>query len=189
MTPRATRTESNSVNIPEHHTVAIAAASRQLAAAEREHARALKSLTAAIGERNKRAGRVDVLHGEREAVVARRQAGDRQPNDAAQLLLLEADREGMNALLAEAEEAVAVAQAPVNASMQAMSTARQLLDQAVAAAEEEALLAHAVVLDGLMLETVQRLERLRAGAGQPKWGPSAELRAALRRLSSMRGEL
>lgn len=174
--------------IAEHHTVAIAAASKQVAAAERDHARAMKALTAAIGERDKRAGLLAGLNGQRAAVVARRQAGDRQPDDAAQLALLEADREGMNALLAEAEAAVALAQEPVNAAMQAVSVARHSLEQAVATAEEEALLAHAVVLDGLMLETVQRLERLRAG-GNPKWGPSPELRLALRRLSSMRGEL
>jgi len=169
----------------------IVAAARQIAAAAAQHEKAADGLACARAARARIADRIAVLDASRGEIIARRQRGEVLPDDGGQLALISADREALAAMVFDADGVVASALAPVQAAENAVAMARQGLRQVEDEAAEGALVAHAAVLDGLLLETVGRLADVngRLRRPRPAWGPSRPLGEALRRLQLARGEI
>jgi hypothetical protein len=176
--------------VADHHAAAIRAAARALAGAESNHARAVREAELPQAERAKIVARLADLDAKRAAVADRRGRGQTGPDDGGILALIGVDREALETLLVAADAAVAEATRPVEAAYQAVISAHQHLQHVEAQAEMDALVEHAKHLDGIMLATLQRLAPLTdQRGGRPPYGPTAELRTALRRVSMLRGEM
>jgi hypothetical protein len=169
----------------------ILAATRQIAAAVARHETAAAALENARAARARIVERVAALDAGRSEIIGRRQRGQIQPDDAGALALNAADREGLAAMMSDAAAVVDAARAPVEAAGNALTVARQGLQQAEDEVAEVALAAHAAVLDGLLLETVGRLADVHSRLLRPRptWGPSRGLSEGLRRLQLQRGEI
>ena len=135
--------------------------------------------------------RLSTLTVERAAIIKRRSGGEHLPDDGATLALIEADRDGLRDMLAEAASASAEAKQRADAADAVASAAR---DQLAHAENEEVLrrlVAHATELDRVLLETTKQLRDLGAkiGISRPMWAPSMELGVELRRLLAAAGRL
>ncbi|MBU8545787.1 MULTISPECIES: hypothetical protein [Roseomonadaceae] len=135
--------------------------------------------------------RLSALTVERAAIVTRRAGGERLPDDGATLALIEADRDGLRDMLAEAEAASTEAKQRAEAADATASAAR---DQLALAENEEMLrrlVAHATEMDRVLLETMKQLRDLGAklGISRPMWAPSMDLGVELRRLLAAAGRL
>jgi uncharacterized Ntn-hydrolase superfamily protein len=164
------------------------------AVAEAEHEQ-VKAAAALLAEQETCAGieaRLAAIESDRAAIVGRRAGGDRRPDDAARLALLDADREGLRALLAEADAAVAAARGPSEQAERVLAAARFQLARCQDAAVEAAVLDHVRALDTAMLNAIAELEAVatRMGrTGRPAWSASSALYLKLRTLAAARGEL
>ena len=172
-------------------TPAISAAAHAVAEAEAAHAAAADALAQASTHTAHVRRRCDDLAAQRQAIVARRAAGDPQADDGAKLALIGADAEALVDLLREAEAAEAAARTPADAAQRSLAGARELLIRAEAEAEEEALIAHARQLDHLLLQTSAAIMTVSARLGRPvpRWGASPDLRDRIRRIALLRQEL
>ena len=173
------------------YETAINSASAAVAAAAAHAQKGAAALARAQERRSRIEGRIQGLEGKRAAIIARRARGQHEADDAGTLALLDADLVGLKELVAEADAAVAAARAPAESAQQAASAARLMLDRTQAEATEAALVAHAVTLDGLLLETIKQIADASARIGRPQmtWKPSDALAGALRRIMAARGML
>lgn len=172
-------------------TAAIEAAAQSVAHALTAAARAGAAFDEASNQHQKIADRIHALDAERVGIVARRAAGDHRPDDGARLALIEADKQGLAGLEAEALATVHAARGPAEAAKRAVAGARMMLDREEAETTETALINHAVQLDALLLSTVRQIAEVgqRTGRAMPAWGPSAALAKELRALQARRREL
>jgi hypothetical protein len=125
----------------------IVAAARHIAAAVAEHEKAAGALENAQAARQRIIDRLAALDSKRTEIVTRRQGGNTHPDDAGQLALIAADKEGLVAMLPDADAVVASALAPVQAAASAVAMARQALQQTEDELAEKALAEHAATLD------------------------------------------
>lgn len=152
-------------------------AGEQIAVAEQRLNAAKAALSAAEVERDAVAARIRKLDAVRAEIVARRQRGETRGDDGAVLELAAADREGLAAILAEREAAVAAAQAPAQTAQRALESARFTFVRLEAAMAEDALRERLEHLAGLMAQAIDELreERGKLGGGKLPWAPSRAL--------------
>ncbi|UKJ74243.1 hypothetical protein [Azospirillum brasilense] len=168
---------------------AIHAVALQLAQTEAWVERTAEPLAAA----NKKYERIQIrmadLDRQRADLIARRQRGEQHPDDAANMTLIDADREGLAALLEEASAAVAAARKLHEDAKRAVDVARHQLQRTENEGVEESLIEHASKLDELLLATVKQLDevRKRLGGGRPTWSPSNAIMNEFNRLRLQRG--
>jgi hypothetical protein len=112
----------------------------------------------------------------RRAIGTRRAAGDLRSTDGAELALIAADHEGLTAMRAEHEGALAAARAAAEDAARALDAARFALGREEDRAEERALTEHLDRLDALLRETIVRANWVarRLGRSRPAWAPSRE---------------
>ena len=164
---------------------AVAAAEQQAAEADRNAAHA----EANIAVLRRRVASADAAKAE---IAARRNAGEHHPDDAGNLALITLDREGLAALVAEAEAAAAPARAARNAARQALASARHHAQLAEDTAALSALTTHATRLAELLASTLGAIDEVaqRAGqAGRPAWVPTRGFYEVVRRQASLAGLL
>jgi len=168
--------------------VDVASAARAVAEAAAAIEESRPPLDAATAHRDKIAARLDALELERQEIIRRRASGDEHADDAGRLALIAADTEGLRALLAQAEQAVAAPRQAVEQAQGALASAKLAFTRASDEAEEAALVAHARHLDELLLATSRRLADVQAriGRGRPLWVASETLAAAIRKLDLRR---
>jgi hypothetical protein len=175
--------------ISDGHRDAIRAAAAVVASADARHRRAAEDLRAAEGRLRVVETRIAAKASARDAIVSRRLAGDERSDDAAELALVDADREALTGLLDDAERVTAEQRIPAQAAAQALSAAHAQVRDAEVAAEIGAVVAYAGQLDRLLLDATRRLDALSGASGRrPAWGASRDLREILRRLALRRGE-
>jgi hypothetical protein len=157
-------------------------------AAEAKATAAQAALAAAEGDADTIRRRILDLEGARNAIIVRRREGDHRDGDGAELALLDADKQGLQEVLAERDAAVAAARVPADAAAAELATARFQLRRAEALAAEAALGEHATSLVEKLLETLARLGEAGAqiGRGQATWHPPERLMNELRRLDVQR---
>ncbi len=158
------------------NTDAIAAAAERLAEAEIAAKDATAAHRKATTRRDQIQAKITGLEDARRAVGARRAAGDRRAEDGAELALIAADHEALDAIRAEHEGAVASTRAAAEEAVHALDAARFALKREEDMAEERALTEHLDRLDALLRETVVRANEVarRLGRGRPTWTPSRE---------------
>lgn len=137
------------------------------------------------------ADRISAIDADRSAIIARRQHGDSRPGDAGTVELLAADRQGLEAILAEREAEVTKAKAALAAARQALVTAQREMQRSEDEVTHAALKEHASKLDALLLATVTQIGEVRTRLGEQRssWTPSAALYRELRKLVSVAGGL
>jgi chromosome segregation ATPase len=170
----------------------ISDAAVSVAEAHAHVGRTSAELAAATAEHDKITERVAALDAKRAEIIARRQRGETQRDDGAQLELITADRQGLSSILDEAEAAVNAARGPFQKARQALSEAQRGLQIAEDTAALAQLVEHAGRLDALMLATVGQIAETqgRLGhTGRPVWAPSKDLYLGLRKLTSAVGGL
>jgi len=175
--------------LPAHvNMVDVEAAGRHVAEASAAVEESRAPLAAAEAHRDRIAGRLGVLDAQRAAIVSRRAGGDEEPDDAARLALIAADREGLASLLVAAEAALVEPRAAAERARTALAEARRAFDAAEDEAVQQALARHADRLGALLLQTVGELDQIRQrrGRGMPAWAPTAELYNVLRKLAIQR---
>lgn len=174
-----------------HVNPAIQAAALQLAQAEAWGERTAEPLAAANEKYERIQARIADLDRQRADLIARRQRGEQHPDDAANMTLIDADREGLAVLLNEAGAAVVAARRPHEDAKREVEAARHQLQRTEDEATEKALTDHLHRLDTLMLEALQQLleTNRRIGTTRPTWGPSRPLRDELRRIQAALGTL
>jgi len=166
-------------------------AAHALAVARAHGERAAEDFAATVERRDLVQERIDALTRGRQRIIVRRQAGDHHPDDGATLALIAADLEGLAPMLVDAEAIASGANDRCATAQAAVRIAEQTLEGIEAFEAETSLIAHAIRLDQLLLETVRRFNavRQRIGSGTPKWGPSPALALELRKLQAARREL
>jgi hypothetical protein len=169
----------------------VAAAAQALAAARSRLQKATALHEDATAKRAVIEGRIRSLETSRNEIIGRRQVGDCKVEDGPQLALIAADLEGLTALLGHAEAVVSDVTAPAEEARRALLFAEQHVQFVEDNMTEAALVEHARRLDGLMIQTVERINAIhkRRGSGTPKWGPSRALALELRKLQAARHEL
>lgn len=152
---------------------------------------ATSELAAAQADHQVIADRINAIHTNRSAIIARRQAGDARPGDAGEIELLAADVQGLEGILAERKAEVAKAKTAQTAARQMLASAQSNMQRAEDAANLAALKEHAGKLDALLLATVQQIVETqnRLGDRRAAWAPSKELHFALRKLAAAAGIL
>ena len=88
----------------------------------------------------------------RDAIIARHQQGDGRTNDAGELTLIQADKDGLTKMLPEAEAAVVAAQSAHQQATSALAEAKKVFDRAEMTVTLEATLAQ-------VTEHVEKLEQ------------------------------
>ena len=169
---------------------AITAAAAHLAAAEQDAAEAGQISARAEAQVNVLRQRIATADGAKAAIAARRNAGDHRNADAGELALLALDREGLVALLSEAEAAVAPLHVARNQAQRMLSLAAERMQNAKNADELAALVLHADTLAGLLeqaLGGVRTIETRTMRSGT--WKPSREFYETIRRGAAMSGML
>ncbi len=135
------------------HFESTVTAAQAAVAAEARHDSAQAVLAAAEGDADTIRRRILDLEGARNAIIVRRREGDHRDGDGAELALLDADKQGLQEVLAERDAAVAAARVPADAAAAALTTARFTLRRAEALAAEAALGEHANGLVEKLLQT------------------------------------
>ena len=135
--------------------------------------------------------RVVALNAKRDEIIFRRQRGDQRPNDAADLALVDADRQGLAPILAEAQAAMDAARGPVQQAKRGLELSKQNLQLVEDGLAMAALLEHATKLGDLLFATLKQIDELhpRVGGGRVPWAPSQDLYQALLRRASSHGLL
>ncbi len=105
-------------------------------AAEAKATAAQAALAAAEGDADTIRRRILDLEGARNAIIIRRREGDHRDGDGAELALLDADKQGLQEVLAERDAAVAAARVPADAAAAELATARFSLRRADVFADE-----------------------------------------------------
>jgi len=170
----------------------VTIAARAVAEARRSSEAAAAALLVAKEHDAKIGARLDSLSEQKGVISARRESGDRRPDDGSVLALIAIDSEDLRALRLDAEAMVSSATDRAASANAVEAASVDGLRRAEDQAEQDALLAHAGKLDALLLETVARLKdvsRRLGDHGRPKYGPSKELALALRKLQAERLEL
>jgi hypothetical protein len=164
-------------------------AARNLAAAESRATTTNAVLAAAQEEHADIAQRMHALEADRTEIVSRRQRGMHQQDDGVRLTLINADLEGLAALLVETATSVAAARAPAEAALRVLESARYVYQRTEDELAETALITHAKQCDAILLQTISELNGLqkRLNRGPPAWAPSRLLADELRRLQIQRG--
>ena len=170
-------------------TTAITDAAHGLAAAIANAEKTDAALLAAVADLDRVIRRKQSLEADRAAIVARRQRGDHQHDDGANLALIAADLEGLHSMIADAEAGVANVRGPDSEARTAVTTARFYLQAAEDEAAEALLIEHARRLEALLMETINNLDAInqRRGGRMPKWS-SRRLFEQTRRLLVNGGE-
>lgn len=138
------------------------------------------------------ASRVAELAEQRGNIIARRSSGAHEGVDAADLVLIAADLEGLQPLLQEAAGKVAETQRAHSAHTARASGLRQQLAELQALTKRDALVAYLATLGEKMQEGLAGLDeavQVTGYTGKPLWSPPAPLYAALRKLAAQSGLL
>jgi hypothetical protein len=135
--------------------------------------------------------RVVALNDKRDNIVSRRLGGDQRPGDAADLALIDADRQALASILAEVQAAMDAARGPVQVAKRAVDLSKQNLQLVEERLAMAALLEHATQLGDLLSTTIKRLDDLhsRVGGGRLPWAPPRDLYQALHRRAAQYGLL
>lgn len=170
--------------------VALVAPAAELAAAQRVSEAAKAKLDAAIAHHDQVAARIADADGRRREMIARCASGDRRPDDALALAVLDADKEELATMAREADAAIAAARQAHETAGNAVSTKKNAMDQAEVTRLEAALASHYEALEGKMLATLARLDQVgrQLHRQRPAVTPSKELRHELRRLAAAFGQ-
>lgn len=183
---------SAALSLPAQHAAIIEDFAVQLAHAQEEVRAADASLGAAEAHRDKIAGRIAELAAKRNDVIARRRAGQEDPADGASLALIQADTEGLQAMLPDAAGRVTAAQNAHSLAASQVMRFQEEIGRAEALAARDQLALYAAELGDKLFATVRAIETAtkRAGVGgRPPWGPTREFQQTLRMLAAARGEL
>jgi chromosome segregation ATPase len=169
----------------------IAGAAHTVASAQQQLENASAELASASEAYNQVGQRVIALNAKRDGIILRRQRGDQRPDDAAELALIDADRQGLDPILAEAQAAMDAARGPVQQAKRGLELSRQNLQLVEDGLAMTALLEHATQLGDLLSATIRRLDELhpRVGGGRLPWAPSRDLYQALHRRAAQYGLL
>jgi chromosome segregation ATPase len=158
-------------------TIQAAAAALERATAELTDANATLDAAKVLADRI--AGQLAVLGETRDAIIARRSAGDHREGDAGQLALIQADTEGLQPMAAEANAALAVARKAITDR----TGSRQHALTELSTAEDRVLLAalveRAKAMDVSMLDLVTRIGNVAKRLRCEPWVASHELRTKL----------
>jgi len=104
-------------------------AAEHVARAEAAAEQTTAALRAAQAKLDQIDGRVGALQTERANIIARRTTGNTEPDDAAKVALIDADREGLAGLRRDAGAAVASARQVAEAAANQVAGARQFLQR------------------------------------------------------------
>ncbi len=182
---------SAALKMPEPFESEISGLADELADAMANAASALSTLGAAEAHLDKISTRMSDLARERGEIVSRRSAGREEPDDGQRLALIQADTEGLKAMLPDATERVSKARASHSAASAIAAKCRDGIARAETLAAREALVTYAGVLADRLFDTVKAIEeagRRAAVGGRPPWGASKQLREMLRTLAVQRGD-
>jgi chromosome segregation ATPase len=182
---------SAALQLPEPHASEINDLADQLAEAMTNASAASQVLSAAEAHRDKIAARISELAGRRGEIAARRASGRDEADDGPQIALIGVDTESLQSMMPDAAARVAEAKRSFDHQNALAARLRGEIGLAEALAAREVLVAHAEALGDKLLETVKAIAAAgqRAGVGgRPPWGPAAELRNTLRKISLARGE-
>lgn len=183
---------SAALSLLAQHAAIIEDLALQLAEAQEEVRAAADSLGAAEAHRDNIAGRISELAIKRDDVIARRRSGQQDPADGASLALIQADTEGLQAMLPDATGRVTAAKNAHNFAASQVARFREEIGRAEALAARDELAPYAAELADKLFATMRAIETAtkRAGVGgRPPWGPTREFRRALDMLAAARGEL
>jgi chromosome segregation ATPase len=128
----------------------------------------------------------------RAEIAARRNAGEHHHDDAGNLALIGLDREGLVALLAEAEVSAAPLRAARDQARRELDQARHHHQHAQDAAALGALTAHADRLAELLAFTLGAIDEVAQRTGQSgrhAWKPTRHFYEGVRRQASLAGLL
>ena len=178
--------------LPEPYAKHIEALAAELADEIMNANTAAEAVTAAEDYQAWISGRVSDLTVQREAIVSRRGAGNRESNDGAALALIQADLEGVQPIMEEAAQRVAEAQRVHTGHYIYAARLRDMIAHEEALAAREVLMKHADDLSIRLLQTVTAIDaacRQTQYTGRPLWGAPPVLFTELRKLAAGRGEL
>lgn len=169
----------------------IAGAAHSVATAQQQLETASAKLASASDEYERVEQRIVALNVSRDGIISRRVGGDQRSGDAAELALVDADRQALAPILAEAQAAMNAARGPVQQAKRAVDLAKQNLQIVEDRQAMAKLLDHATQLGDLLFETIKRIDDLhpRVGGGRLPWAPSRELYQALYRRAAQAGLL
>ncbi|WP_158933015.1 hypothetical protein [Acidisphaera sp. S103] len=169
----------------------IAGAAHSVATAQQQLESASAKLASAGEQYELVERRVVALNVKRDNIVSRRVGGDQRPSDAAELALIDADREALAPILAESQEEMAAARGPVQAAKRAVDLSKQNLQLVEDRLAMAALLEHAAQLGDRLYATIKQLDDLhsRVGGGRLPWAPPRDLYQALHRRAAQYGLL
>jgi hypothetical protein len=169
----------------------IADAAHAVASAQQHLENASAKLATAGVEYEQVEQRVVALNVKRDDIVSRRLGGDQRPGDAAELALVDADRQALAPILAEVQAAMDAARGPVQQARHAVEVSKQNLKLVEDRRAMAALLEHATQLGDLLSTTIKRLDDLhsRVGGGRLPWAPPRDLYQALHRRAAQYGLL
>ncbi len=168
----------------------VTAAAAHLAAAEQDAAEAGQTSAHAEAQMNVLRQRIATADGAKAAIAARRNTGDRRDADAGELALLALDREGLVALLAEAQAAVAPLHVARDQAQRHLALANERLQNAKDADELAALVLHADALAGLLEQTLAGVKVIETRTRRSgTWKPSRSFYETIRRGAAMAGVL
>jgi chromosome segregation ATPase len=169
----------------------IAEAAHTVATAQQHLENASTKLASASEEYGQVQQRVVSLNAKRDDIILRRQRGDQRPNDAAELALVDADRQGLAPILAEAQAAMDAARGPVQQAKRELDLSKENLQIIEGRLTMAALVEHATQLGDLLSATIKRLDDLhsRVGGGRLPWAPPRDLYLALHRRAAQYGLL
>lgn len=165
--------------------------SHQFAAAEQAQIDAKSALAEAQSEVSSLRERIVGMQAERSGIITRRARGHQEKNDGARLALLEADMEGLSAIVAEAEGRVAMKQRAEAEAAKNLIIANEHLAFERSRITQDALVAHADRLGKLLLASLEALETAQRGPFPPSstYAPSDALWMRLRKIQAMRNRL
>jgi hypothetical protein len=166
------------------HAAADALAHAKHAETERNH-----DAAAAQASRDRIAGRVAALEGERQAIAARRASGHGDDDaDGSRLALIALDLDGLASIRVRAETDLSAARHQAQEATRQVAFAQDALDRSADDNLLAALVANAVRLDGLLLSTLTEIEMIRKRRliARHPYAPNRELADRLRILDLQR---
>jgi hypothetical protein len=169
----------------------IAGASHAVASAQQNLESVSAKLASASAAYDQVGLRVVALDVKRDDIIGRRLRGDQRPSDAVDLALVDADRQALAPILAEAQAAVSAARSPVQQAKRDLDLQKQNLQLVEGRIKLAALVDYATQLGDLLSETIKQIDDLnpRVGGGRSPWAPPRELYHALHRRAAQYGLL
>jgi len=171
-------------------TTQISNAAGVVATAKVEVERAAAILAGAEGARDLMRARLNEKKAERAQIIGDRKAGVDSPKHGQRLMVIAADMENLEAMVAETEADVARTAAGADRAKRALAQAEDGLAKASDIELLRRLIEHAVVLDGLMVKNIKEIaatwKRLGNSPGREKWTPTVELADLIKRIDLTR---